>query len=174
MKIDTAIIMAGGKGERFGSKKKPFVDLCGKPLMFNMIDNIRNLFNFIIIAVSDNVKDYINLIKQRKDILILYTTGLDYSIDLGLILRIIKRRPIMIFPSDIPFLKENAITKIMKLAENIDKDLITIINNEKKPLGISVVKGDNLDKWDNLEIDEKFVNINTLKDYYKAKEMCND
>ncbi len=173
--IETAIIMAGGKGKRFGSSFKPFTELCGKPMIFNIIDKTRKLFKYNIIAISENVENFLYILKNKyKDILLIYTTGIDYSIDLKIILDIIRKRPIIIFPSDIPFIENKTIEKIILSAKDIEEDLITILNKQGEPIGISIIKGNNLNIWNNLKLNEDLININTINDLNNARMMCND
>ena len=173
--IETSIIMAGGKGKRFGSSFKPFTELCGKPMIFNIIDKTRKLFKFNIIAISENVENFLYIIKNKyKDILLVYTTGIDYSIDLKILLDVIKNRPIMVFPSDIPFIKDNMIEEIILSAKEMDIDLITVLNKQGEPIGISIIKGNNLNRWTNLKLNENLININTINDLNNAKVICND
>ncbi|MGC8572475.1 MAG: hypothetical protein C0171_03450 [Caldisphaera sp.] len=174
--IEIALIMAGGKGKRFGSSMKPFVEICGKPMIFNIINKTRKIFKFTIIAVSANVESFLHILKNKyKDVMLIYTTGIDYSIDIGIILDIIKERPIMIFPSDMPNITEETIKYVIKSTEDIKEDIITITDIHGNPIGISIVKGYNLKKWTNFALDNKnILNINTVEDFEKAKMMCND
>lgn len=55
----TAIILAGGKGERFGSSiPKPFMSLNGKPVIQYSIDVFEPLVDEIIIVSNTQYKDY--------------------------------------------------------------------------------------------------------------------
>ncbi|AFZ70843.1 GTP:adenosylcobinamide-phosphate guanylyltransferase [Caldisphaera lagunensis DSM 15908] len=172
---DIAIIMAGGKGKRFGSSFKPFIEICGKPMIFNIIDKTKKLFKFNIIAISENVENFLYILKNKyKDLLLIYTTGIDYSIDLKIVLDMIKKRPIIVFPSDIPFIKENTIEEIILLSRGMNEDLITILNKQGEPVGISIIKGNDLNRWTNLKLNEDLININTKDDLNNAKVICND
>jgi len=176
MNYDIALIMAGGKGKRFGSSMKPFVEICKKPMIFNIIDKTIKIFRFTIIAVSPNVENFLYILKNNyKEVMLIYTTGIDYSIDIGIILNAIKKRPIMIFPSDIPNITDETIKYIIKSTENIKNDIITITDSHGNPIGISIIKGHNLNNWTNYSLDNKnLLNINTIEDYEKAKMICND
>ncbi|MDP8003237.1 MAG: NTP transferase domain-containing protein, partial [Caldisphaera sp.] len=103
MRIPISIIMAGGKGTRFNSSYKPFTKICGKPMIINILEVASYISDFIAIAISENTEKYVDILKNTNA-LIIYTPGINYSVDLSILLNIIKKRPILILPSDFPFL----------------------------------------------------------------------
>ena len=63
-----AILLAGGKGERFGSKiPKPYMSLNGKPVIQYSIDVLDRFCDVIIIVVNENDLDYVSKVIDKND-----------------------------------------------------------------------------------------------------------
>ncbi len=180
MLIRASLVMAGGKGSRFGSSVKPFLRVCEKSSFLNVIEGALKLSNVIFIAVSDYTASYakkeIDKSKYKGGhILIIYTSGKGYAIDISLALRIIRERPLLVLPADYPFLTEKTIEKFLRLSSTYEEPIISLVRNGNFT-GISLFKKYNYEHWKNINIDgeKELLNINTPEDLLKARSMCND
>jgi len=179
MLIRASLVMAGGKGSRFGSSVKPFLRVCEKSSFLNVIEEALKLSNVIFIAVSNYTASYvkkeIDKSKHKGHILIIYTPGKGYAIDISLALRIIRERPLLVLPADYPFLTEKTIEKFLRLSLTYKEPIISLVRNGNFT-GISLFKKYNYEHWKNINIDggKEFLNINTPEDLLKARSMCND
>ncbi|MCE4607708.1 MAG: NTP transferase domain-containing protein [Caldisphaeraceae archaeon] len=179
MLIRASLIMAGGKGSRFGSSVKPFLRVCEKSPILNVIEEALKLSNIAFIAVSDYTTSYakeaIDKSKYSGHILMIYTPGKGYAIDISLALGVIRERPLLVLPADYPFLTEKTIEKFLRLSLAYDEPVISLAQNGNFT-GISLFKGHSYERWKSINIDggKEFLNINTPEDLSKARSMCND
>ncbi len=63
----TAIVPAAGKGRRFGSEKKPFVRLDGKPLLayvLNALQSSKSITDIVVVADGSLIQDVQRLVRR--------------------------------------------------------------------------------------------------------------
>lgn len=166
-----AVVMAGGRGSRLGGAEKAMLDICGSPLIERVIKPLSN--HKIIIAVSPNAPNTIRWC-MRHELDTVMTSGDDYSLDLGVLMRII-RKPFLVMPVDLPFIYE-AVLKFEERAMHLDASIITLLvhrNGGEEPIGISLIKGEGTD-WINIVMDEsiELMDIDYPSDLKRAINKC--
>ncbi|BFH73679.1 NTP transferase domain-containing protein [Sulfurisphaera javensis] len=154
-----AIIMAGGKGTRL-SPFKPLLDLCGYPMYYWVYRNLLNFTNEIYLAITP----YSPLIfsEFRKVI----TEGKGYEYD---VIEAIKKVgfPVIIVPSDTPFIPEEAMYKLF----NCEKPICSLLTKSGY-VGISLWKEFKFNEYENVYFEKEIINVNTLSDYLNVKNLC--
>lgn len=116
------LIMAGGKGSRFGDAEKCMHDLNGKSILENLIDSLLTLSDFIAVSTTSSHRKTIELCRL-KHIKVVITDGTDYIHDLRKSIVKINRVPVVVMGSDIYF------TDLDKF-----RDLIASLPDSVKPI----------------------------------------
>ncbi|MEM1856018.1 MAG: NTP transferase domain-containing protein [Candidatus Methanomethylicaceae archaeon] len=195
----TAIIMAGGKGERLKINiEKPLLTIGNKPIIKRIIDVLKEitLINKIVIAVSPHTPNTKTYLSSFNDILIIETEGIGYHEDLKKLIKGLGNGIFIIISADLPFLssdiinfiinkyleeKKPALTVMVPLSEFLKYGInatyiIKLSDSYFVPCGINIIDGAKIDE---LYIDEAILimnnhrlcfNINTFSDYLKALE----
>ena len=190
--IPITLIMAGGRGSRLGFIEKPLLKICNFIVIERISSIAKRLSKIVLITVSKNTPK----LKQwciENNVDCIYTSGVDYVLDLQFSINVIRKRPLLILPGDLPFLNESTLIEfiVMSLVQNssiitlcVDKDFYTQFYNfdsldsslkdfECIPVGISLIKGFDED-WTNVIINRfpDFLNLNTSQDLEFAKRIC--
>jgi len=174
-KYVTCLVMAGGKGTRYGSPSKIVADVCGKVLIRRVIDSVRHLCKIVIIALS---KYTINLAAVaelcREGVSCLETSGEDYVKDLVLLTYSLPK-PLLVISGDVVTRKsviEDFLTKALEMDEEVIT--MTVVKSYEEPVGVSLFKGYG-GSWANITYNSKdVVDIDTKNDLEISKELCRD
>lgn len=192
------IILCGGKSKRMGKDKGSLV-LEGRPMLLHVLDTASSIADEIILVLRDDEQeerykkiidgnyDSIDIIKDKmtdKGPLVGILTGLSA----------IKSDYAQVLPCDSPFVSEDFLLKMFKIAGEDDfealvpvgdddkieplhsiykkdvKDAISILLNEEKRDIQSLIKQINTIYVDIRELDptkKSFKNINTIEDFKK-------
>jgi len=136
----TAIIMAGGKGnrmKRYYKTEKPLLSINGKKMIEHVVESIikSDYFNEIIICVSKRNPRTKIFLKQyncrlKPHIHIIKEEGNGYSADLSSILKKFLDSVILILPADLPLLSHLDISEILNKCD-FNRPCNTIIINKK-------------------------------------------
>jgi GTP:adenosylcobinamide-phosphate guanylyltransferase len=157
--------MAGGKGSRL-SPRKPLLVVCGTPMIVRVYCAARKISEQIYIVT---VKNHI-IEKELREYFsnIIYTSGKGYEND---ILEAVKMVgfPVLVLPSDLPFLKIDDIKPIF----NCKSSICTLLSRGKF-VGISLWNSDNPSDFSSIESNRDIMNVNTEEDLSKANKLCNE
>jgi molybdopterin-guanine dinucleotide biosynthesis protein A len=117
----SAIILAGGKGKRMGSREKALMAIHGKPLIGFVIEILEKVCDKIIISVRD---------KAQEELLYSVFPGYTYTFDeyenagplAGILSGLYVCRDDFCFVAacDMPFINENVVKMLFKMSENYD------------------------------------------------------
>ena len=193
------IILAGGKSSRFGEDKST-VKLGNKTLLDHTVNKIENEFNEILV-ISNNKE--LNFKNKKIQVLEDCIEGqLGPLVGILTAMKWVKEnkknyRWVASFPCDTPFFDINLTNKLKLKTNNTSKKLI-FLNSEKKRHNIfgawsidliEILENDlkknfrKVEIWAdkigyesiniNIEKFDKFLNINTKKDFEKAKKNIN-
>jgi molybdopterin-guanine dinucleotide biosynthesis protein A len=117
----TAVILAGGKGSRFGGVDKGLVELNNLPLVQHLVNRILPQVSDIIISANRNIDSY------KKLGFPVYEDEIgDYAGPLAGILKALQQAKtewLLIVPADSPFIPNDLASR---LTENIDEAKIAI------------------------------------------------
>ena len=193
------IILAGGKSSRFGEDKST-VKLGNKTLLDHTINKIENEFNEILVISNNKELNFKN--KKIQVIEDCIEGQLGPLVGILTAMKWVKEnkkdyRWVASFPCDTPFFDINLTNKLKLKTNNTSKKLI-FLNSEKKRHNIfgawsidliEILENDlkknfrKVEIWAdkigyesiniNIEKFDKFLNINTKKDFEKAKKNIN-
>ena len=193
------IILAGGKSSRFGEDKST-VKLGNKTLLDHIVNKIENEFNEILVISNNKELNFKN--KKIQVIEDCIEGQLGPLVGILTAMKWVKEnkknyRWVASFPCDTPFFDINLTNKLKLKTNNTSKKLI-FLNSEKKRHNIfgawsidliEILENDlkknfrKVEIWAdkigyesiniNIEKFDKFLNINTKKDFEKAKKNIN-
>ena len=193
------IILAGGKSSRFGEDKST-VKLGNKTLLDHTVNKIENEFNEILVISNNKELNFKN--KKIQVIEDCIEGQLGPLVGILTAMKWVKEnkkdyRWVASFPCDTPFFDINLTNKLKLKTNNTSKKLI-FLNSEKKRHNIfgawsidliKILENDlkknfrKVEIWAdkigyesiniNIEKFDKFLNINTKKDFEKAKKNIN-
>ena len=193
------IILAGGKSSRFGEDKST-VKLGNKTLLDHIVNKIENEFNEILVISNNKELNFQN--KKIQVIEDCIKGQLGPLVGILTAMKWVKEnkkdyRWVASFPCDTPFFDINLTNKLKLKTNNTSKKLI-FLNSEKKRHNIfgawsidliEILENDlkknfrKVEIWAdkigyesinvNIEKFDKFLNINTKKDFEKAKKNIN-
>tara|TARA_B100001741_G_scaffold16290_1_gene12375 strand:+ start:564 stop:1175 length:612 start_codon:yes stop_codon:yes gene_type:complete len=193
------IILAGGKSSRFGEDKST-VKLGNKTLLDHIVNKIENEFNEILVISNNKELSFQN--KKIQVIEDCIKGQLGPLVGILTAMKWVKEnkkdyRWVASFPCDTPFFDINLTNKLKLKTNNTSKKLI-FLNSEKKRHNIfgawsidliEILENDlkknfrKVEIWAdkigyesinvNIEKFDKFLNINTKKDFEKAKKNIN-
>ena len=193
------IILAGGKSSRFGEDKST-VKLGNKTLLDHIVNKIENEFNEILVISNNKELSFQN--KKIQVIEDCIKGQLGPLVGILTAMKWVKEnkkdyRWVVSFPCDTPFFDINLTNKLKLKTNNTSKKLI-FLNSEKKRHNIfgawsidliEILENDlkknfrKVEIWAdkigyesinvNIEKFDKFLNINTKKDFEKAKKNIN-
>ena len=193
------IILAGGKSSRFGEDKST-VKLGNKTLLDHIVNKIENEFNEILVISNNKELNFQN--KKIQVIEDCIKGQLGPLVGILTAMKWVKEnkkdyRWVVSFPCDTPFFDINLTNKLKLKTNNTSKKLI-FLNSEKKrhnifgawSIDLAEILENDLKKnfrkveiWAdkigyesiniNIEKFDKFLNINTKKDFEKAKKNIN-
>ena len=191
------IILAGGKSSRFGEDKST-VKLGNKTLLDHTVNKIENEFNEILVISNNKELNFKN--KKIQVIEDCIEGQLGPLVGILTAMKWVKEnkkdyRWVASFPCDTPFFDINLTNKLKLKTNNTSKKLI-FLNSEKKRHNIfgawsidliEILENDlkknfrKVEIWAdkigyesiniNIEKFDKFLNINTKKDFEKAKKI---
>ena len=195
-----AILMSGGMGTRLKVPcEKPLFELCGKPLIKYVLDNLQasKLIDKIIIAVSPHTRETTNYLNSLDgDFQILDTSGNDYLTDLSYILDYFEKQSkddiLLFINADLPFISTETIDCVLNHYLKSDKDALSTLVpveifkelglqysyefNGLVPSGLNVLRSVNIVQDEDQLIIPKVelaLNINTLLDSKVAEKYYN-
>ena len=195
-----AILMSGGMGTRLKVPcEKPLFELCGKPLIKYVLDNLQasKLIDKIIIAVSPHTRETTNYLNSLDgDFQILDTSGDDYLTDLSYILDYFEKQSkddiLLFINADLPFISTETIDCVLNHYLKSDKDALSTLVpveifkelglqysyefNGLVPSGLNVLRSVNIVQDEDQLIIPKVelaLNINTLLDSKVAEKYYN-
>jgi len=176
--------MAGGRGSRLGYVEKPMIRVCNKFIIENMLEAASDIVERIYVAVSKYTPRTIEWCKLHN-IPIIETDGDGYVNDLKFILKKFDR-PILVLPSDTPFLTTNVLKDFIGRADDEDVDVITLVVERscfphilkcygRESIGISLFKGYK-NRWRNIRICKfpDLLDIDTIYELNYARRICNE
>jgi len=167
-----ALIMAGGKGRRIGSRlEKPLLSFLGRPLIERVVKAAKSAKNIseIYVVTSGNTPQTEKKC-LKNGLKILKTDGKGYHNDLKqAILEGKLNFPVLTMPTDLPALTGKFLDKIIEIFEKKGKDALAVFVplEKRKKLELSV---SSKDEFEGIPYAVSGVNIiNGKKILYKGK-----
>jgi adenosylcobinamide-phosphate guanylyltransferase len=194
----TAIVMAGGKGERLKADvEKPLLMVGRKPMIRRVIEALlaSPSVGKLVVAVSPNTPKTREYVSGIRGIELLETSGNDYHEDVKDVIRKVGVGHFLIVSADLPLLSPEAVEKIIRRYFEKKKPALTVVVPLDKlsvygtsttyvmriggenyvPCGINIIDGSEINQNyidEDLYIwkdPEVFINVNTLQDLLIAE-----
>ncbi|AKA73406.1 cobalamin biosynthesis protein CobY [Saccharolobus solfataricus] len=159
------IILAGGRGKRI-TLFKPFLVVCGKPLISWAFDAVNKLSDKVYLGINQSHPLF--TIFKHSIFKIFPTPDISYENDVKYVVESLGP-PILVLPVDIAFINNNIINNLI---ERCAVDMCTL-KSYGSYLGVTYWTGLNFSNYTDIEVKEKLYNINTWEDYIKANKECN-
>jgi adenosylcobinamide-phosphate guanylyltransferase len=198
-----ALIMAGGKSERFGGDiEKPMVEFMGKPLIRRVIEAIKEskkISEIYVVVTSYSPKTAREA--SEASVKVIETNGRGYHADMQQAVQEANLTgPILIVSSDLPLLTGEFLDEIIDKYEKAGKPALTVLVPEEafrkygilavSPYehegkmyavsGINILDGRRVTEWQKQEVivsskPEAVFNVNSSKDLESARNylLCN-
>ncbi len=169
--IEVAIIMAGGRGSRFGSPAKLTIKVCGESLLSRAIRLGNSTARLVIVATSPYTLDLVRRHGLPPSASAVETPGAGFPEDLGLLLRTVRPRPLLVLPADVLGLSERGLRSFVEKAAKLPEPVVTAMSGGE-PIGVGLFKGPELEPWTSVELRERVINVNTEADLNLARSLC--
>ena len=166
------IIMAGGKGSRFGGEKL-VAELCGKRVIDFIIGHMSAVTNNFVIATSHNAPDTRKyLIDLGYDVL--NTPGLGYPQDVKF-LQDNLRDDLLLLNGDAVFISPDVIRSFISKFEGKSMTGITLYKGTKVYIGLNIASPNSIEDIE-IPIQGELIhlNINTREDLMEASKKCKE
>lgn len=159
--------MAGGKGSRMGGAEKPLLAPCGKPLLLQVLEALRPFCREILVVTSPKAPLTRSLCPSLG-VECVEGSG-DYVSDLNMVLT--PPFPLLVLPSDLPFLEPEVLGEFLKAAEDMPYPVVNLAG-PAGPSGISLFKSWG-GEWGDVRLENySLIDIDTWEEYWRAVEMC--
>ncbi len=169
--IRNAVIMAGGRGLRFGGVVKPLIKLCGKPLIDWVIRNVLGVAEYVVVAASPITEAVCRHVRSfwGPSVECVELPGSGYSIDVWMAARMVNP-PVLITPSDTPLMDSSVLRGFIDEAMRCEGDVVTLEVRGYGPLGVSLIKGYGW-SWSSVMVNPSpnLLNVNTFDDLRSAE-----
>ena len=169
-----AVIMAGGRATRMGGVAKPMLPVCGEPMLVRVARVAMSVAQSIVVAASpftaNEVRSACSLGFIDSCVVL---SGSGYPEDVALVARLIPHRPLLVLPSDTPFLSASALRDFINKAMRIGNGLVTLETSKAGPIGVSLLLS-GFEPWRSIVVKHSptWLNVNTWRDYVEAEKLC--
>jgi GTP:adenosylcobinamide-phosphate guanylyltransferase len=171
------IVMAGGKGSRFGSPAKFLSEVCGESVLLRLLKQLRETCTHILIAASHHSIAYLKNVCRDSHIDCIELTGRDYVQDLSLALDIYRRFPVLVVTADLVVRGVDVIRNFIgvAIAKNVNVATGVVIRGERlEPVGLSLFKAPaGSEIWIPLPSDS-VTDVDTPEDLSYAEKVCRE
>lgn len=129
------IILAAGRGKRFGTENKLLFELHGKPMIQHSLEVFLEFFNKVVVVLGNDKKAMISYLTSldKNEIFIVNNDnwlegGMSSSVKIGVeyVETTIHPAGVFIHPGDIPFITKNDIELILKSIKETEYTKIVI------------------------------------------------
>jgi len=134
-----AAIMCGGPGTRMGSAiEKPLIEAGGVPLVFHVINSLRDSRKFrrIVAAVSPKTPATKAFLATRG-IEIVDTLGAGYSQDLSILLAKLRPSRVFVISADMPVVSSQTVSEIASLRQTMP--LLSVVVTKEFVVNLGII-----------------------------------
>ena len=167
------VIMAGGLGSRLGYVDKGVLEVCGKPMALAVGETALRLAEAgcqVLAAVSRRNQGTLRILKGLG-IDVVLTSGSGYVNDLELLLKLIRRRPILTMPIDTPLITPKLILEFVNKAIELGKPVVNLVGPWGM-VGVSLFNGDGGEWGDVLVNDPRIMDVDDQYALSIANRLC--
>jgi GTP:adenosylcobinamide-phosphate guanylyltransferase len=162
--------MAGGKASRLGGLPKPLLVVCGKPMLLHVVEESLEVLPYVVVATGRCSREVAELVKALPHVDVVELAGEGYVADLSYVLRMVRVRPLLVLPADMPFISANTIVRLMAMKP---RECVITVKACGEFLGASVFGG-SLNCWRTVELPctRELMDVDTLNDLARAQLEC--
>ncbi len=166
--LKSVIIMAGGKGTRFGRPDKTLVEVGGKTLLERLMSQVSEFSANIFVCSSNNSPTVVEVSKE-KEYKLLMEPGNNFVEAVRTCLASINKFPCLVLPGDVFLGDARVLGEFIDFYTTSSAELVTMIHNSlligisiyrKLPVAGEVLSHENYDCQENM-----IFNVNTEEDY---------
>ncbi len=154
-----------------GNVDKGSLNICGKPMIKWVLDNLINAgIEKIIVAVSIRNYDTLRILKEvHSDVYI--SSGVDYVTDLSFALKLIRLRPLLVMPVDTPLITPDIILDFINKGIELSKPVVNM-TGRRGYVGVTLFN-ESMGEWVDVNYDSPLVmDIDTPHDVNTANQLC--
>ncbi|CCC82451.1 GTP--adenosylcobinamide-phosphateguanylyltransferase [Thermoproteus tenax] len=137
------VILAGGRGSRFGDPQKCLRPVCGVPMIMRVVASLQPYVSRLVVATTRG-HAAVAWLARTWDMEVIYTEGGGYERDISALLKL---APVVIASCDLPFLEPHHV------AELIENDVFTSAVKDGEYIGLTWAPNGDLSKWTNMDLD---------------------
>ncbi len=187
----TGLIMAGGKGTRMDLDiEKPLLEICGRPMIFYVVDALRGSKDVddIIVTTSEHTPETAETLKKHG-IKVLETSGRGYVEDTQEAVKKLGLENVLVISADLPLITSDLVDEVFSRHKASGKPALTVALSESQiknvgskngftrliPAGVNILDGKRINE-EQLEEEvmimdrvEVTLNVNTPEDLKLAR-----
>jgi GTP:adenosylcobinamide-phosphate guanylyltransferase len=159
--VITGIILAGGRGERFGDPEKCLAPVCGVPLLFRVAGALAQVVDKLYVATTPRHKRVAEA-AARWGIDVIHTPGLGYEQDFA---RLAAYAPAVVTACDIADLTPSHVLKLTAA------EVFATATSGGEYVGLSYLPTPDLSRWVEVEVGP-LRDVDTRGDLEEAERLC--
>ncbi|KUO83738.1 MAG: cobalamin biosynthesis protein CobY, partial [Pyrobaculum sp. JCHS_4] len=157
----TGVILAGGRGERFGDPEKCLAPVCGVPLLFRVAGALAQVVDKLYVATTPRHKRVAEA-AARWGIDVIHTPGLGYEQDFA---RLAAYAPAVVTACDIADLTPSHVLKLTA------EEVFATATSGGEYVGLSYLPTPDLSRWVDVEVG-LLRDVDTRGDLEEAERLC--
>ncbi|MEM0260767.1 MAG: NTP transferase domain-containing protein [Sulfolobales archaeon] len=175
-KVIPCAVMAGGVGSRFGDPLKFMREVCGRPVILRLLNQLEILCSHVIILLSERSREALKKTCSEDYVSCIELLGRDYVEDLILALRSLPK-PLLIVSADVVVRSIDVLRRFLDsvFERGNEAEIFTAVRVEKnllEPVGLSIFY-DERGLWINIPLNhDEIIDIDTLEDLRRAENVC--
>jgi len=122
-----SLVMAGGRGSRLGMAEKGLLKVCGRRIIDRILETLTLVSKEVIVVTSRNTKGLREYVRGLGyDVDVIEGTGRDYVFDLKEAMELLGSFPVLVAPSDMPFLSHRVIKALLSFSRSSPEAVINV------------------------------------------------
>jgi len=171
--IPTCLVMAGGRGERFGSPCKFLEEVCGERILSRLLRQLREVCYQVLVALSPHTANCAGEVCGEVPCIAL--PGKGYAEDLSLVLPAL-RKPTLVAAADL-VTTGRTLLEFAEVSAKLSGSSIGVVtavvqgNQGEEPVGLALFLKDG-GTWVNVRLSGSLMDVDTREDLETANRVC--
>lgn len=157
------VILAGGRGSRFGDPLKCLRPVCGVPMLLRVAAALQPHVDELVVATTKR-HGPVAWLAETWGMRVVYTEGAGYEADFE---QLAELAPAVIAPCDLPFLEPRHVERLLG-----GRVMTTALSNGK-PVGLTWLPNRDTSSWEVAELGP-LINVNSRSDWAEAEGLCGE
>ncbi len=171
------IVMAGGRGTRFGSPTKFLRKVCGESIIERLLKQLESVCSHILVTLSKYTIAESKSLCNSYEVDCVELSGGGYVEDLTTSLSMCIKPPVLVLAADIVARNSIVIAKFVKRALAEHASVVTAVVNKgngvEHAVGLSLFKALGGGDWTNIALPPNLImDVDDVKDIEHAKRVC--